>query len=292
MSDAGDAVALRERIVQFGERRRLTGTLTEAHRAATGFILLNAGVISRVGPQRLNVTLARALAQLGYPALRFDLAGLGESRAAGGTASFEAQAVADVREAIELLSREASVERVVLVGLCSGADNAYAAALADARVHGVVLLDPYAYPTLGSRIRAHLLRLERPGRLASIGRALRRAAAKLGTALAALAGRRAQYDPAGEDGRTVPSAAEFRRGLTALVARGVHGYLMYSGSVTPTYNHDDQFARVFGRELATRLRVEYQPAVNHTRTELAAQRDFVARVTRWAAEKFGTDLRG
>ena len=83
-----------EHVVQFGERRRLVGTLTEASGPRDGgFVLLNAGVISRVGPQRLNVTLARAIARIGFTAFRFDLSGLGASRAANGRLSYEAQAL-------------------------------------------------------------------------------------------------------------------------------------------------------------------------------------------------------
>ncbi len=277
-----------ERIVQFGERRRLAGTLSlpdgSAH--ALGFVLLNAGVISRVGPQRLNVQLARALAGAGHAVLRFDLSGLGESAAASGTASFEQQAIADTIAAMDVLARETGVTRCVLFGLCSGADNAYASALVDERVHGLILLDPFAYATVESRLRAYGLRLLLPGAVGALGRGFK--------AFARRCVRRLQHplgtsgvDPAAECHRNTPSRQEFARQLAGMTQRGVAVYLMYSGSVSSDYNSPHQFERTFGRELARRVEAEFQPQVNHTRSELAAQRDLIERVLGWTKRKFG-----
>ena len=63
-------------------------------------IILNAGVLHRVGPHRLHVALARRLAARGLPALRIDLAGVGDSPGRGDGGSFRASAVADTRAAM------------------------------------------------------------------------------------------------------------------------------------------------------------------------------------------------
>ena len=276
-----------EHVVQFGERRRLVGTLTDGDgRSDVAFVFLNAGVISRVGPQRLNVRLARAIAAEGYTAFRFDLSGLGESRAATGRLSYEQQAVKDVRDALDFLAQDRGAKRFVLVGLCSGADNAFAAAVADPRVAGVLLLDPPVYPTMRSRLRAHGLRLLRPGRLAAVGRMVERLRHQASTWLSRAVGRGPRVEPAADDERIAPSAREYGERLDALVARGVAVYLMYSGSVTHGYNYDAQFADVFGAPRASAIDVEYHRDVNHTHTEMSAQRALVERLVAWANRRW------
>ena len=275
---------MNERIAQFGERRRLTGTLSlpEGRAHDVGFVLLNAGVISRVGPQRLNVTLARALARAGYAALRFDLSGLGESRAAPDSAGFEQQAIADTREAISLMMRECGVSQCVLFGLCSGADNGFATALTDSRVCGLLLLDPYAYPTLISHLRAFRLRLRQPGAATALWRTF----ASVLRRLAARSVRANDHELATDDQRTAPTRQVFAQQLCTLLDRGVAIYLMYSGSLARHYNSPTQFEAVFGRRIASRLDAEFQPQSNHTRTELSVQQALVERVIDWARRKF------
>jgi hypothetical protein len=47
--------------------------------AMPGVLLLNAGRIHRVGPNRLYVAIARRLAAMGFAVCRFDLSGIGDS---------------------------------------------------------------------------------------------------------------------------------------------------------------------------------------------------------------------
>ena len=63
-----------EMVVRFGDAESLVGivTLPSAPTNSTAVVLLNAGVIHRVGPHRMNVQLARRLAARGFTALRFD----------------------------------------------------------------------------------------------------------------------------------------------------------------------------------------------------------------------------
>src|SRR5689334_9669091 len=102
-------------------------------------LLINSGIVHRIGPHRLNVLIARALAAKSLPSLRFDLSGLGDSRPASSSASYGDQAVADIRAAMDFVERErGSPQRFVIFGICSGAVNAYHAALADSRLVGVL----------------------------------------------------------------------------------------------------------------------------------------------------------
>lgn len=143
---AGDA-GVSEQVLLLGPRKALVGVLTQpAGGAAPGgrplVVILNAGVIHRVGPNRMHVAMARTMAREGYVVLRFDLSGVGDSAPREeGLAPFES-AMADVREVLDSLQATRGPVQVVLVGLCSGADQSVFYAGRDPRVVGAVLIDP------------------------------------------------------------------------------------------------------------------------------------------------------
>jgi alpha-beta hydrolase superfamily lysophospholipase len=148
----GSPAVIHETPLVFGKDHRLFGVLSEPdhpvppHRPA--LCLLNVGANPHVGPQRMNVDLARELASAGYLAFRFDAAGLGESRGPPGAPEnriYTLDAIADVASAMTLLGRLRGSRKFVLVGLCSGAYLAYHTAIVDERVAGQVLINPYAF---------------------------------------------------------------------------------------------------------------------------------------------------
>ena len=83
VSVRGNPAPIRETPLTFGGQQRLFGVLSEPDRPVPpdrpAVCLLNVGANPHVGPQRMNVDLARELASAGYLAFRFDAAGLGES---------------------------------------------------------------------------------------------------------------------------------------------------------------------------------------------------------------------
>jgi len=70
-----------ERVLRFGDSDNLIGihTSSAASSKRPGIVLVNSGVVHRAGPNRLYVNIARQLAAVGYPVLRFDLSGIGDS---------------------------------------------------------------------------------------------------------------------------------------------------------------------------------------------------------------------
>lgn len=269
----------------FGDERHLVGTLTLPARSPSepmGVLLFNAGVIHRIGPHRINVKLARHLASLGFPCLRFDLSGQGDSRASSSAAPYCEQSVADLRAAMDQLERTAGVHRFAIVGICSGADHGLACALADPRIAGLWMLDGYAYPTRKTRWLLYRRKFEQRGLLSSASWLLQRVAALPGRVLAAL---RPRGEPAqvADYGRNVPPPAEFARSLQTIVDRGVDVFMMYSGSLLNTYNYPEQFTDVFGTHPFARVvRCQFQPEIDHTVTPLSAQRKLLELVGQWA----------
>jgi pimeloyl-ACP methyl ester carboxylesterase len=248
---------MREEAHRFGRTRHLVGItgVPEGAHGETGVIVLNAGMVHRIGPFRLHVELTRQLNAAGYPTLRFDLSTLGDSGASGGGQTRTQQVCADLNDAMELLKTRAGCERFVLVGLCSGAQNAHVVAATDPRVSGAVFLDGYAYRTLGYKLRHYLPRLVDPGRWA---RLLKRHAA---------AGGEAEPKPVSQAVFAVAPAPrdEVIADFTGMVGRGMKLYLVYSGGISNYFNHARQFRECFGKVMShPGVTTRYLAETDHT----------------------------
>jgi len=118
------------------------------HRAPTGgaarrgvVIVVAGGPQYRAGAHRQFVQMARKLAARGWPVLRFDLRGMGDS--SGDYLGFE-QSLPDLRAAVDmLLAREPRLAEVVLIGECESASGILFYAFRDPRVQGAVLVNPW-----------------------------------------------------------------------------------------------------------------------------------------------------
>lgn len=122
-------------------------------RGDVGLIVVVGGPQYRAGSHRQFTLLARDLAAKGVPVFRFDYRGMGDSD--GEARSFEA-VDEDIRAAIDaFLAAHRAVRRVVLWGLCDGASAAALYAGSDARVAGLVLLNPWVR-TAASEARVYL----------------------------------------------------------------------------------------------------------------------------------------
>lgn len=115
----------------------------------TGVVVVTGGAQYRTGSHRQFVQLARTLAGAGFPVLRFDLAGMGDSL--GEIASFEDSANHIAAAVNALLEHAAGVRKVTMLGLCDGASACllYLQASQDPRVNGIVLLNPWVRTEAG-----------------------------------------------------------------------------------------------------------------------------------------------
>ncbi len=137
---------MKEEVVLFGTRQSLVGIVTDpatvsAQRARTAVILLNAGIVHRVGPGRIYVKIARALAAMGFVVLRFDFSGIGDSTVRHDHLCFEKSAVAEAQEAMGVLNATRGVEHFIFLGGCSGAFASFETACCDPRVVGAILIN-------------------------------------------------------------------------------------------------------------------------------------------------------
>lgn len=131
------------------EGEELVGIVAEpdAPLGDVGVLVVVGGPQYRVGSHRQFVLLARHLAGLGVPCLRFDYRGMGD--ATGDQRDFE-RVDRDIGAAVDAFAaRVPTVRRVVLWGLCDGASAACFYAPTDARVAGLVLLNPWVKTAQG-----------------------------------------------------------------------------------------------------------------------------------------------
>jgi len=122
--------------------RRLFGILhpAENNGRKMGIIFLNAGLQYRVGPHRIYVKAARRFSGIGFSVLRMDFAGIGESEGEieYGGVDIDYFDIADTLGAIDFLTKEEEVEKIILLGICAGARNALKAAAKDHRVDSII----------------------------------------------------------------------------------------------------------------------------------------------------------
>ena len=114
-----------------------------------GVVMLNAGAIRRVGPNRLYVQMARAWAARGLTSLRVDLSGLGDSDGDDpvGGRLYSMVSVPEAQAAARYLRDHRALAGlgVTVLGLCSGAFVSFHAALADPGIEGTVLINPQLF---------------------------------------------------------------------------------------------------------------------------------------------------
>ncbi len=119
-----------------------------ARRNAPLILLHNVGANHHIGCNRIYVDFARQWASLGFSTLRFDLVGIGDTPPHGGRKENEVYSesgIADAGRALDWLASARGYHRFLLAGICSGAYVSYYAALADARVEGVMLMNPLTF---------------------------------------------------------------------------------------------------------------------------------------------------
>jgi len=135
---------MREEAVRFGANQYLVGVLTRPDQPANspGLLLLNAGMMHRVGPSRVYVRLARRLAEQGFSVLRFDFSGIGDSCIRTDNLTIESALVDDVRQAMDYLEERLGIHDFIIAGHCGGAWVAYMVAGEDERIIGTVLINP------------------------------------------------------------------------------------------------------------------------------------------------------
>lgn len=143
---------IEERPVQFGPGDRLFGIVSRPAKQPDpnkpAVILLCGGATHRISANRMYVTLARRLAANGTPAMRMDIAGIGDSLPHEGyppNKPYTDRLADDVSAAMDSLQGMTGAGRFILFGLCSGAYAAMHTAKHSERIAGLMLANQLVY---------------------------------------------------------------------------------------------------------------------------------------------------
>lgn len=238
-------------------------------RGSTAVVLLNAGLLHRVGPFRMSVQLARMLAGRGIDVFRFDLPRIGD-----GATNSTADNAAIIAAVFDTITHAAGAKTFAIGGICNAADIAWHVAQHDSRIAGVWLFDGFAHR--GNWFRAGRVR-----------QALARPLPQWpGLALKLAARVRASSDTVDTGQfRDWPEPAEFREQAAVMLARGVRILAMYTGGISKYLLHPRQLDDTFGASRKDAgLEVEFWPELDHTLLSPADRDRVMARVEAWCAK--------
>lgn len=114
----------------------------DTHRKQCAVLIVTGGAQYRIGSHRQFTRMARQLATAGYPTMRFDMPGLGDST--GLPVCFE-KSTAYIAAAVKILISTSETQKICLWGLCDGASASllYIHATQDKHIAAVVLLNPW-----------------------------------------------------------------------------------------------------------------------------------------------------
>lgn len=130
-----------------GQFAIVTEPTHDTRKRREAIVVMNAGAVHRIGPNRMWARMARDWAAAGYVVMRFDAPGLGDSRPRPGrdeNLTYEVDPVPYIEDALAVL-RERKKDRFVALGLCSGAFAAFHAALRAQGMSRVVLVNPQTF---------------------------------------------------------------------------------------------------------------------------------------------------
>jgi len=246
-------------------------------------VILNAGNIHRVGAGRAAVAMARRLAARGQFAIRFDHAGVGDSAPRREGLGIEEGRISEISEIITAMSERFDLDRFIVHGLCTGARDAFHAALRDDRIVGIVQIDGFAYRNVRFYVNKIFQRAgDLPGVLKGVGRRL------------GLLPSPSKPDPGTdmwvEEWSDYPPRPEVEEGYRTLVSRGVRMFVAFTGSWEEEYNYERQFIDMYpGVDFGDVLTLRYLPDAAHTLTDPVTQRAVVTDVLRWMDDAFATD---
>jgi pimeloyl-ACP methyl ester carboxylesterase len=280
---------MKEKAVLFGLERNLAGVLTFPEngneKRTAGIIIFNAGFIHHVGPYRLHVDLARDLAAAGFPVLRFDFSGIGDSPL-GNSKELDLERIkTENNAAIETMVHHTGCERIILLGLCSGADNAHAIAIDDARISGIVFMDGFAYPTFLFYCKDYGPGLLKPmkwlGYCFRLAKKMRAFCSKRSASASFFQPDLKIYE------RDFPPKPQVIRELQAMIDRGTKLFFIYSGGIAIYYNYDKQLVHMF-RSLNFKGRVShrYFKDADHTFTNYFLREKLRGEIVKWVGENF------
>lgn len=270
---------IREQAFTYGEHQHGIGVLSEPKNTAESpiVVLLNAGLSHRAEPYRLNVLLARELAKQGYIALRVDLSGKGDSPARSTMSNRESVALdwSFIKKSIEKLYGSRTL---LILGLCSGADNGIKICADDPMVKGLILLDPVSRQDSGFRRRDFFRKVTNPYKWMRLHRILLKR-------LGAETSRENSLLSSPMDLRDEPTSDDMDRCFEELVRKNGRVLSVFTSQALYHYNRRGQFAAAMGVDgLESIVEEVFWPDAKHIFPIEAHRTRLIKKAAEWAGK--------
>lgn len=270
---------MREEAFYYGESDRGFGmiTLPKQTESAPVAVLFNAGLVHREGPYRLNVFIARALADIGIISIRVDLSGKGDTPSRDGLINRKSVAL-DWSFIKKRISERFDHKNLLLIGLCSGADNAIKITAEEDNVRGLVLMDPVSPKDHDFNKRLLISKLTNPHKWLnlpySLAKRFRRATG-------------IEKDPHQEAimVRDEPTLKDLHNCMKKIVACNGKVLAVFTSQASYHYNDQGQFVRALNiKGLDNCCEELYWPLVNHIYQVQTHRERLVKKISSWAGE--------
>ena len=258
-------------------------------------LALNTGVVHRVGHGRMYVTLARRLAAKGHTVLRFDLSGIGDSEKRTDALSSFDGGLADIGEVMDWLENAKPNTPVVMIGLCSGAQNSLVHGGSDPRVDGVVLLDPFIPRTSRFYVNLYMRKAARnafnPSAWSGLGRQLLSA---LGQRLRRRPEKEVEIAQAGDEAQDegfqqrIEDASvrnQIERAFKTAIDRRLKMLMVLTGGMPLQHNYRRQLSDAFPQlRFGDLLKLEYWGDTDHVFSHREDRERLFGRIESWLDE--------
>lgn len=272
-----------EQAYTFGESNALVGVLTESPKVPlskdVAVIILNSGLIQKSGPFRLSTLLARELADQGVVSLRFDISGIGDSKKHRDARTRHDQIMSDISSAMDFISNRKGIKKFIILGICTGADNAHKISTTDQRVVGAVFMDGYAYPTFKFHVNQWRSKAKTPLKLAAhILRLCRQT----------LCSRKEQGKESREDNYfwELPPKRKTEKELIDFVRRDMRLLYVFTGN-WETFSYQQQLHDSFKAiDFKNCLQVEYLKDAHHIYVTRKSRQDVIQVILSWVNKNF------
>jgi len=272
-----------EKIVQFGPKSGLIGILTEPKDSSTSlpaFIFVNSGLLHRIGPFRIYVSLSRKFAKFGYHSMRIDLSGKGDSLARKNSATLNENVKQDIKDAMDYLQNNKGINQFVICGICTGADNAYEIGFNDDRVVGIIPVDGYAYPTIGFKFRHFAPKLFN---LVSWSNLIKRIFKMITFQKDDFSQTRLKANYR----MIFPPIEQFKDNMTRALNKNKNVLVVYTGGWKQFYNYEEQFADCLPEIAAHKnLQLAYNASSDHTFILRKDKEWLIDNILNWANSLF------
>ncbi len=248
-----------------------------------GVILLNSGVMHRVGACRMTVKIARRIAEeLGFFCIRFDFSGLGDSEPRrAGDMDFESIPVKEVQEVMDFCTQQYGIERFVLYGLCSGAHISCKVGEIDDRVAGIIQIDGYSYPTSKTHFLYYL------HRVTTLSVWVNRIKKMLGVKTDAVGNQRVLTLESDDENFEIPLFPDLPEKpvvidrLSAIVKKNVSLHCVFTGR-EPYFYYEGQYRDCFSDiDFGDLLSLDYYPDASHIFTQPEYQQQLIESIVNY-----------